>query len=299
MSSSRKSHLLHCFIAKTSEPPIQGYVDPNFPNPDGDMDTPIIIYGYTPSIILAVVAALWFFLFVIVHMFLTVRYRAWLFVPFSIGVCLEVIGYIARCLSSKKDPYNLIYYIINYFFIVTAPVIMSAAIYTVLYVMITRLGRQYSLLPPKVVLWFFITSDVVSTCCQIAGAALVGRMSAKRQDPKPAEDTLLAGLAYQVFAMTVFIIVAGAFTYSARAAIRVAKLTTFVGAFGLCTFFIYLRTVFRLAETGQGLWGSLQTHEVYFALLEFLPIASAVPLFAIWHPGRLLVDAEPGSVSKV
>lgn len=28
--------------------PLDGYVDPNIPNPNGDGDAPIIIYGYGP-----------------------------------------------------------------------------------------------------------------------------------------------------------------------------------------------------------------------------------------------------------
>ncbi|CEJ91935.1 hypothetical protein VHEMI07617 [[Torrubiella] hemipterigena] len=147
---------------------VPGYRDPNFPNPDGPMDTPIIIYGYTPSFALAVFAAVWFSAAFVVHCTEAIRYRSWWFIPFTIGLALEVVGYIARCLSSKSDPYNLIYYIINYFFIVTAPVVMSASIYTILSTLINHLGREYSALPPRVILWFFISSDVVATIVQRA-----------------------------------------------------------------------------------------------------------------------------------
>jgi len=58
------------------------------------------------------------------------------------------------------------------------------------------------------------------------------------------------------------------------------------GAFAVVTLLVYLRTTFRLAETAEGLYGKLQTNEVYFACLEFAPIALAVLLFAVWHPGR-------------
>lgn len=49
---------------------------------------------------------------------------------------------------------------------------------------------------------------------------------------------------------------------------------------------IYLRTCFRLAETAEGLGGHLYSNEIFFACLEFAPVALAVLLFAIWHPGR-------------
>lgn len=51
---------------------------------------------------------------------------------------------------------------------------------------------------------------------------------------------------------------------------------------------VYLRTIFRLAETAEGLMQTLSTHEVYFGCLEFLPIVVAVYVFIWWHPGKWL-----------
>lgn len=262
------------------------------------MDTPIIIYGYTPSFALAMVAVVWFLLSFFLHLGQTIRHRSWWFIPFSVGLAFEVVGYIARSLSAKLDPYHLIYYIINYFFIVTAPVLMAAGIYTILSVLIKQLGAKYSPFPPKSILWFFITSDAIATVVQVTGAALVGRKSAARQDPTPANNTLLAGLAYQVFAMTAFVVTAAVFVSRAWRAISVAGLRVFIAVFSLSTALIYLRTVFRLAEAAQGLWGSLQVHEVYFACLEFVPVALAVLLFGAWHPGRCLGGQNPALEKK-
>ncbi|KAK4093685.1 hypothetical protein Purlil1_2019 [Purpureocillium lilacinum] len=264
----------------------RGYVDPDFPNPDGEWDTPIIIYGYTPAIALSAFAAAWFFLFLVVHTFQTVRLRSWWFVTFSVGLLFEIVGYVARSLSAERDPYHLIYFVLNYFFIVTAPVFLAAGIYTVLSALIPRLGSRYAFLPPKVILAFFITSDVTSTVVQVAGAALIGVRSSRRQDPTTANNILLGGLAYQVFAMGVFVILTATFLVRARRAIKDAGLTVFCAVFAVVTLLVYLRTAFRLAETAEGLYGKLQTNEVYFACLEFAPIALAVLLFAVWHPGR-------------
>ncbi|KAM5342155.1 hypothetical protein ACJ41O_015186 [Fusarium nematophilum] len=279
-------------------PPVDGYVDPDFPNPDGPMDTPIIIYGYTPSFALAVFAAVWFSIFFIVHSAQTIRYRTWWFIPFAVGLGLEVVGYIGRCLSAKKDPYHLIFYIINYFFIVTAPVFMAASVYTILSALIPRLGRQHALLSPRVILWFFITSDAVATVVQVTGAALVGRRASARKDPKPANNVLLAGLAYQVFAMTVFIALTTVFIARGRQAIKKAGILMFITVLSMATLMIYLRTVFRLAEAAEGLWGPLSVHEVHFACLEFAPVALAVLLFAAYHPGRYIGASLHGSEDK-
>ncbi|KAL7945470.1 RTA1 domain-containing protein [Trichoderma barbatum] len=272
-----------------------GYVDPNWPNPNGKGDVPIIIYGYTPSFSFAVFAAIWFTLMLLLHLPQTIRYKSWWFIPFSIGLLFEIIGYIARCLSAKKDPYNLNYFIINYFFIVVAPVFLAAGIYTILSALISRLGSKYSFLSPKVIMWFFVLSDAISTITQVIGAALIGTQESKHKDPTFANNILLGGLAYQVFSIGIFIIVAGSFLMRARHAVKERGLSAFVLIFTSATILVYLRTVFRLAETAQGLNGSIQSNEIYFACLEFAPVAAAVLLFAGWHPGRCLGSTVKGT----
>lgn len=207
---------------------------------------------------------------------------------FSTGLVFEIIGYIARSLSAKKDPYNLIYFVLNYFFVVTAPVFLAAGIYTVLSALISRLGNKYSFLRPTVILGFFITSDAISTIVQIAGATLVGVKESRRQDPTIANNILLAGLAYQVFAMSIFVLLMATFQFRARHAIKEHGLQVFCLSFSVSALMVYMRTIFRLIETAEGLGGKLSTHEVYFACLEFAPIALVALLFCIWHPGRCL-----------
>ena len=62
----------------------------------------------------------------------------------------------------------------------------------------------------------------------------------------------------------------------------------FYGAFGVAVGLVYLRVCFRLAETAEGLYGGLNTHEVYFGCLEFAPVVLAVWLLGVWHPGRCI-----------
>ena len=263
-----------------------GYVDPNWPFPGGPNDAPVIIYGYTPSFALALLADIIFVIFFVVHVWQVLRHRSWYFVTFPIGLLFEVIGYIARTLSAKVNPYNLIYFILQYFFIVTAPVFLAAGIYAVLSALIHRLGREHSILPPNIILWIFITSDIIATITQITGAALIGVRQKNRQDPTTANNILLGGLAYQVFAIGIFIILTAIFIWRARHKVRKNGLTVFVAAFSAATLLIYLRTCFRLAETAEGLGGDLSTKEVYFGVLEFAPVVVAVALLTVWHPGR-------------
>ena len=216
---------------------------------------------------------------------------------------MEIVGYIARTLSSKHDPYLVIFFVIQYFFIVVAPVctssrypldmadvprvMFSAAIYTIITVMINHVGREYAPLPPKTLLWVFITCDVVATIIQVAGAALVGVAYSNNKDPTTPNHILLAGLAFQVFSFAVFIFCLVLFLRRCRKVTSPA-FKQFAAAVFVATLAVYLRTCFRLAETAEGLEKFLSTHEVFFGCLEFLPIVIAVYIFLYWHPGRWL-----------
>nr|OQO20454.1 hypothetical protein B0A51_11642 [Rachicladosporium sp. CCFEE 5018] len=273
------------------DPAVQGgYIDPNFPNPMGPGDARIVIYGYTPSLALAALAVALFLVALAGHVYLLVRHKTWYFTTVAVGTAMEIIGYIPRILSSQKDPYRVAFFVIQYFFIVVAPVLFSAAIYATLSIMIGIYGRQYAPMSPKLILWIFIVCDVVATIVQVAGAALVGSAYSNRKDPTKFNHILLAGLAFQVFSFAVFLaVLAWTLMKARKSPNKISK--SFVVALVVATLAVYLRTCFRLAETAQGLMHALSTHEVYFGCLEFAPIIVAVFVFVWWHPGRWLKGA--------
>jgi hypothetical protein len=126
-------------------------------------------------------------------------------------------------------------------------------VYTIFSFLIDQLGKSYSLLPPKVILWFFIVSDIIATATQITGAALIGVSQSRRKDPSTANHILLGGLAYQVFSMSTFVVITGLFLYSARQSLRGKGLVVFAASLVIATVLIYARRIFRLIETSEGL----------------------------------------------
>lgn len=166
-------------------------------------------------------------------------------------------------------------------------ILVQAAIYTLITIAINRIGRKFSPLGPKVILWIFIVCDVVATIVQVAGAAMIGVAYSNGKDPTTPNHILLAGLVLQVIAFFIFILVFVAFIWRSRNQ-TTKEFKTFAAATFVATLAVYLRTLFRLAETAQGLEETLSTHEVYFGCLEFLPIVVAVYIFIYWHPGKWL-----------
>jgi hypothetical protein len=240
-----------------------------------------------PSLVVGLLGTILFSLALIAHVGLLVRYRTWYFSIIILGAAMEIVGYVFRIMASQLDPYNVIYFVVQYFFIVVAPVFFSAAIYTVISVMINRMGREYAPIPPKVILGTFITCDVVATIMQVAGAAMIGVAESNRKDPNLANHILTAGLAFQVSDFVIFIAILAAFLLKVRKVASPA-FNQFSVAVIIATFAIYLRTCFRLAETAEGVLSYASTHEALYSCLELLPIVLAVYIFLWYHPGRWL-----------
>ncbi|KUJ19892.1 RTA1-domain-containing protein [Mollisia scopiformis] len=276
-----------------------GFTNPNFPNPHGSGDARIIIYGYTPSLTLCILAIILFTLAFLTHLLQTLRYRLWSFIPLTTACLLETIGYIFRVLSSQLDPYRITFFVVQYFLIVTAPVLISASIYVCLTRIISwadhhglRVGNgKYWVLRRKVILWWFISVDVVTTIVQVTGAGLIGGKTSKQEDPTTANNILLAGLAIQSFAFLIFLLLLVVIIVTIlkdgemRETIN-RKRSPFLGVLLVASVLVFLRTVFRLVETAEGIFGYLSTHEAFFGALEFAPVIVAVWLLAAWHPGR-------------
>lgn len=254
---------------------------------DVSMNAADPLNSYVPSLALGILGAALFFIASAFHMWLLVRHRTWYFSTVVVGLAMEIVGYAFRLLASQKNPYSVPYFVAQYFCIVTAPVFFSAAIYTIISVMINVVGRKYAPSSPRLILWTFIVCDVVATVTQVTGAALVGVAYSDQRDPTTPNNILLAGLAFQVFSFAVFILCFSLFIYKA-AGVMGKDLKNFSAAVMTSALAVYLRTCFRLAETAEGLLGYLSTHEVFFGCLEFLPIVVAVYFLIYWHPGRWL-----------
>ncbi|EKD14845.1 uncharacterized protein L3040_003937 [Drepanopeziza brunnea f. sp. 'multigermtubi'] len=277
-------------------PPSRGYVDPNFPNPNGPGDASVIIYGYTPNFIICILGIVFFAFIFFAHLLQIIIYRLWSFTPLGFACVMEVIGYVFRELSSRKDPYRVNFFVVQYFLIVTAPVLISASIYVCLAKVLgwaadsgLDLSARSVLFRRTFALSTFITIDVLSTLLQVAGASMIGVATSNGKNPTTANNILLAGLAVQTAAFFVFLgllAFATAAIYRDRRVARKAKRSPFLGVLVVASVLIFVRTIFRLAETAQGVFGYLSSDERYFAVLEFVPVVLAAGILAVWFPGR-------------
>ena len=128
---------------------------------------------------------------------------------------------------------------------------------------------------------------MISTVIQIAGAASIGSAESDSKNPTIPNNILLAGLAFQTLAFTIFLILLVSFRYALLSSSQESRSDDpFFAALSTASLLIYLRTIFRLAETSQGVFGYMSTHEGFFGGLEFVPVVVAVWTLGVWHPGR-------------
>jgi uncharacterized membrane protein len=110
---------------------VQGYIDPNFPNPMTESSATIIIYGYdlvrcessrhyvdnvnryTPSLAVGVLGVVLFAIALAAHLFLLLRYRTWYFSTVVVGTAMEIVGYAFRILSSQQNPYSVPWFVVQ------------------------------------------------------------------------------------------------------------------------------------------------------------------------------------------
>jgi len=331
----------------------RGPINTASPIPDGEAR--ISIYGYTPALALAITALVTFgiaFIAHAVHFFRSRKAlggaapkqrgtRVFQFL-LCFGCAMEIVGYGSRTVSTQNT-FIVIAFILNYFFIVTAPVFFTAALYLSLSIAARRRNAT-SILPirPRLLVIIFVVIDVVTTALQVLGAAFIGVSESARADgetpfitTKAANDILLAGLAVQNASFLVFLIllavvairnrklkpahthtdvmeekkgehtngavmandptlvhhdsedgIVASSTDNSEQQYRLPPL--FLVVLGTTSLLIWLRTLFRLAETAEGVFGFASTNEALFGCLEYTPVIIALAIWAALPLHKLL-----------
>lgn len=148
-----------------------------------------------------------------------------------------------------------------------------------------------------------MSCDFLSLLLQAIGGAL----AATQDDANPSDtgvNIMIAGLAFQVVSLTLFIVLGLDFVVSARRArqgdlnynfISLRRRTMFrlfPYAIALATTTIFIRCVFRVAELKDGFGGKLANNEGMFMGFEGPMIMIAVLALTICHPGIAFGNAS-------
>ncbi|KAH8688942.1 putative sphingoid long-chain base transporter RSB1 [Phaeosphaeriaceae sp. PMI808] len=231
----------------------------------------------------------------LIHLAQGIRYHTWFFASMmALGCIGEMIGYGGRVLL-YQNPFSFDGFIIEICCITISPVFFAAAIYVSLARVSNFLGPEACRFPVKIYVWVFVPCDIVSLILQSVGGAL---SSSSVGSDKSGEYLTLAGLAFQVFTLTVFTAMALDYLFryiSYRKSQQVdqrrilsTRLEIFGVFFSASILFILIRCCYRIAELGQGYSGSIFHEEGLFIGLESVMVILAVFALNIAQPGTVL-----------
>lgn len=253
------------------------------------------IQSYRPALGVQIAFIALFGVSTLIHLAQGIRYRTWFFGSMmALGCIGEMIGYGGRILV-YQNPFSFDGFIIQICCITISPVFFAAAIYVTLTRVSNFLGPEACRFPVKIYVWVFVPCDIVSLILQSVGGAL---SSTSVGGDKSGEYITLAGLAFQVFTLTVFTAMALDYLFryiSYRKSQQVdqrrfisTRLKLFGIFFSASILFILIRCCYRIAELGQGYEGSLFHEEGLFIALESVMVILAVFALNIAQPGTVL-----------
>ncbi|KAL2838119.1 RTA1 like protein-domain-containing protein [Aspergillus pseudoustus] len=259
-----------------------------------------ILYNYTPSLAVAVVALLLFLAATVAHIFLAIKHRLKFLIAFIIGGFFETIGYAARAVNAHQAPrYETLPYAMQSVFILLAPSLFAASIYMILGRLIRRVdGDSRSPIKSTKLTRIFVIGDILAFLVQGGGGAiLTGAKSASKE--KLGENVIIAGLFVQIIFFGFFVIVVATFHKRIVANPTTESVTCTVNwkRYLLILYFasamIMVRCIYRVVEYIQGQTGALQRHEYYAYIFDTLLMFQVVIVFVIFHPSHALSRDTP------
>jgi hypothetical protein len=250
------------------------------------------VFRYDPSKAVAAVAG---GLYSIASLCLFTRLfmnKAWWGLCLPIASTLMSVGFFMR-IPMAMNPNSLAILMVQQLLTLLPPAAYLAFNY-ILYgrFIVNCVDRRYSWIKPERVARYFVISDITTFLIQGGGGGL--EASAKQTSQKLGSDILLAGLVLQTLSFAFFmILVARAWHGVLRDGfvLRQEPWGPIVWLLMFSSTAYMVRCIYRVIELGQGNGGYLVTHEIYFYLLDSLPLLIGICTYIIYWPTRYLEES--------
>jgi hypothetical protein len=256
-------------------------------------------YKYIPSLPAAALFAALFGISTLLHIYHTLRWRTWYWIPFVVGGMFETVGYVLRTIDINVASLNL--YIAQIALILLAPALFAASIYMTLRRLIMALeAERYSLISVRWLTRFFVGSDIVSFITQGAGGSMQATTNADSPGRAQVGQWLVvAGLILQLVVFGFFIAVTATFHVRihrrptgksarlARAGTAVPWLR-FIYVLYLACALIMIRSIFRVVEYAEGRDGYLMSQEVFAYIFDAMLMFGVTVVFNLLHPNKVV-----------
>ncbi|KAH8169328.1 RTA1 like protein [Sarocladium implicatum] len=261
-------------------------------------------YEYRPSTVAAALFAALFGISTAWHAVQLTRAQTWFFLPFLIGGIFETVGYVARTISAKIDGDEAIKdtFIAQTIVILLAPALFAASLYMFFGRLVRHIdGENHVPLRSNWITKIFVAGDVISFMTQGAGGGILGSADGDAKKNDLGSNLVVAGLFVQITVFGLFIVIMGIFHWrmtrcpSTKARETNVPWLRYIYILYVASGLILIRSVFRTAEYLEGRGGHLQTHEVYFYVLDTVFMFLVMAVFNVAHPSAV-VDKRAKSI---
>ncbi|ODQ80940.1 hypothetical protein BABINDRAFT_160377 [Babjeviella inositovora NRRL Y-12698] len=273
-------------------------------------NTSVLYYGYVPSLPGNLLMLIIMGLVLAIQTFYAVKYRQyWYGTYFCVGIALEFAGFVARVVSHFQ-PFNQGAYMCQTMCFTMSARFILGLFYYILEKLIVVYGQQFSVLKPTHYLYIFTFSDILFFVLQVTGSATAGSVVSKMSSSHALTYVMLAGLASQLFSISVFIVLGLIFFWRVYKASKLAepgfdpkyeylRSTYTFKAFQhyalvgiICGF---VRSVYRVVELSEGWTGYLKVTEPYFLVLDgaMIAITGIVMSLPSAYPGIVVGSDVP------
>lgn len=254
-------------------------------------------FGYTPNLPANAFGAAGFGVIAIIQLVLGIYTKEkWAAITGVVSAVEEMVAYIGRSILSQNDTIIPLWSM-QLVLTVIGPVYMAAGLYYQLAVEVKIFGEQYSPIKPFLYNAIFTVCDVVAFVVQAAGGGYIAANIGYPPNQAKGEDIVLAGMAFQLFMMTIFIVLAirvnyKIFTddpanwnpeYAAKRERPLFKFWPYSIAISMA--FLYIRTVYRIIEVADGWDGPIYRHEIWFLVFDGLMILLGMIPLCLVHSG--------------
>lgn len=179
------------------------------------------------------------------------------------------------------------------------PAFLTGAIYLTLSRLLITYSPKLARLSPRTTSIVFMCSDFISLVLQAAGGGIAATSDSDSSSDM-GRNIMIAGLAWQVVSLLIFMLLWGEFMWRVRRAgeevktqtpsLRNLRLTSrtfqwFQYALCVATILIFIRSAYRVAELQDGFDGKIANNEAGFVVLESVMVMLACISLTVLHPG--------------
>lgn len=129
----------------------------------------------------------------------------WFNITFVCGYALEFVGFLGRVLGFVDDT-DKNFFLLQYVPLTISPAFIMGGIYFLFAQMVVSSSPKFLVLRPMWYSYFFITCDVLSLMVQAIGGGMASAATTEHKDTKPGTNVMIAGIAFQVVAMSIFLV---------------------------------------------------------------------------------------------